>query len=211
MGGDWKPVEILRHASCSIGSGDAVTLPESWNSSRSISFHSRYQRRSRSWRTSYYSNVGELAAARGLPVSAHAVTMSESTIGLRASAVVDVRMGSGFRLKSPGTSHDEHLDATTTCPAPGCRRETAFAIQESYRIHLRSTHKLHPEEMDKYRIPSTYRGPAFGIRRYPHQDCDDSDIQRSRRDLEAHLRSRPEGVHCLTGEEATKMVDGMIK
>lgn len=139
------------------------------------------------------------------PVSAHAVTMSESTIGLRASAVVDVRMGSGFiRLKSPGTP-------STTCPAPGCRRKTAFAIQESYRIHLRSIHKLHPEEMDKYRIASTYRGPAFGIRRYPHQDCDDSGIQRSRRDLEAHLRSRPEGVHCLTEEEATKMVDGMIK
>jgi hypothetical protein len=107
--------------------------------------------------------------------------------------------------------HDVQWDATTTCRVPGCRRETAFATKLAYTTHLRSTHKLRAGEMDEYRIASTYRGPAFGKRRCPHQDCDDSDIQRSRRDLEAHLRSRREGGHRLKAEEATKLVDEMME
>lgn len=109
------------------------------------------------------------------------------------------------------TVHEDTWNALTTCPFPGCTRESPFGSRDAYRNHLRCTHKLSSEEMDEYRVASTYRGPAFGLRLCPHQDCAGSDTRRKRRDLEAHLKSRRGGGHGLVAEEATRMVDEMLR
>jgi hypothetical protein len=108
-------------------------------------------------------------------------------------------------------AHDDDWNAETTCSYPRCLREAVFTTRQAYRCHLKITHKLRGQELKPYIIAPTHRGTPFGQQSCPHPDCTSSNIQRTRRALEAHLRTRRIGGHSLPVEEATSMVDELMK
>jgi hypothetical protein len=108
-------------------------------------------------------------------------------------------------------AHDDDWNSETTCSYPRCLREAVFATRQAYRCHLKITHKLRGQELKQYIIAPTHRGTPFGQQSCPHPDCTRSNIQRTRRALEAHLKTRRIGGHSLTAEEARKVVDELTK
>lgn len=107
--------------------------------------------------------------------------------------------------------HDADWDTAMTCPVPGCSRQHGFRNRVGFRQHLKLTHHLSADARKEYIPKSAYRGPIFGKRSCPFQDCERAAPGREldkRSRLEDHLTAR--GIHGLTPEEAKKMIDDML-
>ena len=109
-------------------------------------------------------------------------------------------------------NHDANWDTNILCQVEECTRKTGFPNRESFKVHLRGTHKMSAADVAKYVPEKKFRDPVWGKRSCPFPDCPraapGNEIGR-KSEMEAHLKTA-QGGHKCTPEKIKDLIDQIL-